>query len=359
MRKKAAAPRKQSETPAPELPKTAPQVLGPRRALVFISHDSRDADLAEAFANLLTDASGGMLASFRSSDRKGTAGLDFGSEWYSAIMEKLATATDVVALLTESSMNRPWILYEAGVAAGKLDTDVLGVLIGVPEGQANMGPFAQFHNCADDEDSLTKLVLQLIRRNPEANPRDEAVRRCVAEFRKQMPGILSKKSTSSEGEGLQTSAEPPVAKLFEEIKIILGELPDRIRGRRRMHPMMFEEMMDISRVMDEPGRGALGWLMFISAFRDQCPWLYEVGMEVYRALREGDPEAALVAARRMREMAELATHGPWMEEWMGDREMLMVIRHMPEIIERMLGPQERRLMPPRARRPRAEKASEQ
>jgi hypothetical protein len=44
------------------------------KPLVFVSHDSRDADLAEAFGTLLTDASGGMLKSFRSFDRKGTAG---------------------------------------------------------------------------------------------------------------------------------------------------------------------------------------------------------------------------------------------------------------------------------------------
>jgi hypothetical protein len=333
--------------------------LGSRKALVFISHDSRDAELAEAFANLLTDASGGMLGSFRSSDRKGTAGLDFGSEWYGAIMEKLDNATDVVALLTESSMNRPWILYEAGVAKGKLDTDVLGVLVGVPERQANIGPFAQFHNSGDDEDSLTKLVLQLIRRNPEANPREEAVRRDVAEFRKQMPEILSRKSPSPESETAEGSEGTSVTKLFEEIKVILGELPERVRGRRRMHPMMVEEMVHMSRMMDEHGDGALGWLMFISVFRDQCPWLYEVGMEVYRALREGDREAALAATRRMSNMADLARHGPWAEEWMGDREMVMVIRHMPEIIDRLFGLQERRPMPPRARRPRAEKDGEQ
>ena len=86
--------------------------------LVFISHDSRDADLAEAFGNLLTDASGGILKSFRSSDRKGTAGIEYGQEWYSAIMQKLDDATDVVALLTSRSINRPWILYETGVAKG-------------------------------------------------------------------------------------------------------------------------------------------------------------------------------------------------------------------------------------------------
>ncbi len=64
-----------------------------QKPLVFISHDSRDADLAETFDNLLTDASGGMLKSFRSSDRKGTAGIEFGAEWYKAIMEKLDSAT--------------------------------------------------------------------------------------------------------------------------------------------------------------------------------------------------------------------------------------------------------------------------
>src|SRR5215470_17363653 len=109
--------------PAPEPKRTITE-----NPLVFISHDSRDSDLAEAFSNLLTDASGGILKSFRSSDRKGTAGIEYGQEWYRAIMQKLDDATDVVALLTSNSINRPWILYEAGVAKGKLSANdrVLG-----------------------------------------------------------------------------------------------------------------------------------------------------------------------------------------------------------------------------------------
>lgn len=75
------------------------------RTLVFISHDSRDADLAESFANLLSDVSGGTLKSFRSSDKKGTSGIEFGTEWYSAIMSQLGDATDVVALLTQHSVD--------------------------------------------------------------------------------------------------------------------------------------------------------------------------------------------------------------------------------------------------------------
>src|ERR1019366_8281800 len=116
----------------------------PARPLIFISHDHRDAQLAEAFGNLLGDASGGFLKSFRSSDRKGGSGIEFGREWYGEIMDKIHDATDVVALLTQHSIDRPWILYEAGVAKGKLDKQVLGLVIGVPFETATRGPFAQF-----------------------------------------------------------------------------------------------------------------------------------------------------------------------------------------------------------------------
>src|ERR1700728_1250267 len=78
-----------------------PIVASPK-ALVFISHDPRDADLAEAFADLVADVSVGTVKSFRSSDNKGTSGIEFGENWYAAILAKLGEATDVVALLTSN-----------------------------------------------------------------------------------------------------------------------------------------------------------------------------------------------------------------------------------------------------------------
>ena len=60
-------------------------------ALVFISHDSRDAEIAEAFSRLISSVSGGILKSFRSSDKKGNQGIEYGIEWYPEIMKKLET----------------------------------------------------------------------------------------------------------------------------------------------------------------------------------------------------------------------------------------------------------------------------
>jgi hypothetical protein len=135
----------------------------PAGPLIFISHDTRDAELAEAFGKLLKSVSAGMIKTFRSSDKKGTDGIDFGDEWYKRLMAKLQSTSDVVCLFTERSLERPWILFEAGVAKGKLNTLAVGVACGVPLSRVSAGPFYQFQNMDDSEADVTKLVHQLAR----------------------------------------------------------------------------------------------------------------------------------------------------------------------------------------------------
>jgi hypothetical protein len=155
-----------------------------KKPLIFVSHDTRDAEIAEAFSRLLSSVSAGVLKSFRSSDKKGTQGIEYGVEWFPEIMSKLDAASDVVCLLTPHSINRPWILYEAGVARGKLGTPVHGVALGIPLSEASTGPFAQFQNCDETDDSLTSLVVQLVSRIPNAEPDREVVLSQVQTFKK-------------------------------------------------------------------------------------------------------------------------------------------------------------------------------
>ncbi len=169
--------------------------IGP---LVFISHDSRDGDLAEALSKLLSSVSAGMLKTFRSSDHKGVQGIDYGVEWYPELMRKLDAASDVVCLLTARSLGRPWILYEAGVAKGKLDIPVHGLALGVPLARVSTGPFAQFHNCDDNADSLAKLVEQLVRRLPHADPDHDTVMGQVDLFKTKVEVILAEQEAAGE-----------------------------------------------------------------------------------------------------------------------------------------------------------------
>src|SRR5690606_4264108 len=192
--------------------------------LVFVSHDTRDAELAEEFSSLLKSASAGALKSFRSSDKKGTQGIEYGLEWYPAIMNKIDEASEVVCLLTQQSVDRPWILYEAGVAKGKLGKVVIGVALGITSNVAFTGPFAQFQNNDGSIESITKLVLDLVRKVPGLDPDQQLVGQLVEGFHKKATEIVNKSNKQPKPPKEETN-EAIVAKLFEEVKIMFQSLP--------------------------------------------------------------------------------------------------------------------------------------
>src|SRR5580704_5285759 len=120
--------------------------------LIFISHDSRDRQLAQAFATLIRSVTSGKLKCFRSSDDSGTEGIEFGKGWFRSLEQQLDDATDVVCLLTERSVERPWILFEAGAARGR---NLHGVVFGAHD--ISSSPFNCIQLCEAGEASVKML----------------------------------------------------------------------------------------------------------------------------------------------------------------------------------------------------------
>eukprot|EP01118_Nematostelium_gracile_P013448 TRINITY_DN506_c2_g1_i2.p1 TRINITY_DN506_c2_g1~~TRINITY_DN506_c2_g1_i2.p1 ORF type:complete len:347 (-),score=-3.53 TRINITY_DN506_c2_g1_i2:28-1068(-) len=312
--------------------------------LVFISHDTRDAELAEAFSQLLSNSSMGILESFRSSDKRGTQGIEYGTLWYEEILKKLNEASDVVCLLTNHSIDRPWILYEAGIAIGKSNTPLIGIALGIPLNKANNGPFAQFQNCADDIDSLTKLICSLVKKIPNAKPIEEVVKGQVQQFINKIRPILEGQPLSGEDDSKITQPaveDTQVAKLFEEIKIMFQDLPSRIdknssndigRRSRRFQPQMIEEMVHFTK---DP---SVGFLMILSFFRNDLPWLYELGIELSRNLKANktlkDKEALVHDFERI---LDISIHNPYFEETlMRNKDEYRLYREMPHLLLKAL-----------------------
>nr|WP_321484686.1 toll/interleukin-1 receptor domain-containing protein [uncultured Draconibacterium sp.] len=309
------------------------------KPLVFISHDTRDAELAEAFSNLLKSVSAGVLKSFRTSDKKGTQGIEYGVEWYPEIIKNIQDASDVVCLLTQHSINRPWILFEAGMAKGKLDTSILGVALGIPLKSASTGPFAQFQNCGDDVNSLTKLVFQLVDRIPNSEPDEETIKFQVGKFKEKIKEILAKKTESLPAQvDDDGSKENSSAKLFEEIKVMFQDLPSRIENniridyreqKRRFHPMMIDDLCHMTK------NPTVGITMALILFRNtSMPWVYDLGIELMKTLKsrktKADKEKAIF---EFREMIEMSTHHPLMIDMhMGSKEEHMFFREMPRVL---------------------------
>ena len=312
--------------------------------LVFISHDTRDAELAEAFSGLLKNVSAGVLKSFRTSDKKGTQGIEYGIEWYPEIIKNIQGASDVVCLLTERSVNRPWILFEAGMAKGKLDTPILGVALGIQLKDASTGPFAQFQNCSDDEDSLTKLVIQLVGRIPNSEPGNETIKFQVGKFKQRIAEILKKigdsepKTSESKADVSVNEIENSSAKLFEEIKIMFQDLPSRIdrnsrtEGKRRkhkFHPMMFDELVHMS------PNPAIGIKIALSMYKDKMPWIYDEGIALINKMSSKPHVANEKLFMEFEELLMMSVRNPFIEEMMmdGDDDFIL-FRELPRIILR-------------------------
>jgi len=318
--------------------------------LVFISHDSRDADLAEAFSKLLKSVSAGMLKSFRSSDRKGTEGIEFGDEWYTALMSRLSQASDVVCLFTERSLDRPWILYEAGVAKGKLNTPVHGIALGVSLSRVSAGPFYQFQNSDDSEDSLAKLVLQLCRRITNCEPDTGVISSQVQVFKTRVAEVLKGMGAPKKVQTQETVNEGSVAKVLEEMKLMVRDLPlrfeqrladgnERPRGRkfqiRRFHPGLIDQMAH--RVAKRRG-DPIAILIVSSLFRDDFPWLYELGLDAFHAAKGANRERARDALEAFSRAVEVTVRGPLMEEMgVGSKDLDILMHDFPMMVEHFVG----------------------
>ena len=225
-----------------------------------------------------------------------------------------------------------------------IETPVHGIAIGVPLSRVSNGPFYQFQNSDDSEDSLSKLVLQLCRRISGLEPDTDVVKTQVQVFKATVEEVLKKLQQPKKENDISHVDEAAVAKVLEEMKVIVRELPmrierhiidgpDRYRSKkmRRFHPMMIDEM---AHMVSNRSESPIGLLIIASVFRDDFPWLYEIGVEAYRVAKSGDNRETKEAIRAFRDAAKFTMHGPFMKE-LGffSKDARMQLEELPMIID--------------------------
>jgi len=254
-----------------------------------------------------------------------------------------------VALLTPRSLERPWILFECGIARGKLDErgrqekKIKGLALGLSLTKI-AGPFAQFQNCPFEIDAITKLVMELVAQIPNADPNRDAIEIQTKQFFERAKELIAGSEEATDDD------KPPVddasvAKLFEEVKVMFQDLPSRLEDRissairpfgrrrgRRFHPMMLEEIMHMDgREDNDP----IGILLGASIVREEMPWFYEIAREIYNNLKSGEIESAHRELHRLRRMSEMVIHGPFMED-VGDKETHMLMMEFPRMFDHLV-----------------------
>jgi tetratricopeptide (TPR) repeat protein len=165
---------------------------------VFISLTAQDTPIAEALAEALQELFGETLQSHFSTSKQLGSGIGAGEIWFRWITERIEHCAAVLVLVTPASVNKPWILWEAGAVAGATFATsgqqlslsrVMPLIYQVPNEmvpsplQASQVQFTQGDQPASFGFLLDQLLAQLLAHLPHSR---------VAEFGRKRDGVIKR-----------------------------------------------------------------------------------------------------------------------------------------------------------------------
>jgi hypothetical protein len=262
------------------------------------------------------------------------ADIEAGERWAEVVAKKLSDSNFGIICVTRENVASSWILFEAGALAKTMQgSRVIPLLLDL-EFTDITGPLAQFQAKKVVKEGVNEVMHSI---NQAANfvvPEPRAKQLFDALWPE-----LEKKVEAIPAEAPATKHPRPQHEVLEELVASVRSLDSRMREggddglfRNRHRNTKFRHMM-VDDLMHMIGREGDYWarlLILASMFRDDAPWLYELGMEAYRAAKAGLPEEAHKAIQTFRRAAEITMHGPFMFEQMGvhPREIDMLMREL-------------------------------
>src|SRR4030095_5966916 len=90
----------------------------PKMERLFISHSHGDHELAAAFKRLVEGCFPGHIEVKASSAAPSEGGIPLGSEWLNWVHEQVVASKFTAVILTPNSVNKPWLMWEAGAVSG-------------------------------------------------------------------------------------------------------------------------------------------------------------------------------------------------------------------------------------------------
>jgi Mn-dependent DtxR family transcriptional regulator len=265
------------------------------------------------------------------------ADLAPGERWGPALAKELETSNFGVVCITRENLTSPWILFEAGSLAKSLDgSRVIPLLLDVEFSEIT-GPLAQFQAKKAEREGVLEIVqsVNALAKQPVADARVKELfdalwpklEKQIAEIPKGTSPAKPSRSQHEILEELVTSVRGLDARLREQEEGFGREARSPRRWRRRFHPFMIDEIAHtIAGGSDDP----VSILVLASMFRDDMPWLYELGMEAYRVAKKGSHAATREALQRFDHAFHMMERGPFLKDSDIDREMFHMLEHQLE-----------------------------
>jgi len=299
--------------------------------------------------------------------------IDKGARWSTDIAKELSDSTFGILCVTRENINAPWLTFEAGALSKTMDKSFVSpFLFDIKRSEVD-GPILQFQSTIFEKEDLKKLVATLNKACDKDGLSAERLGKAFDVWYQTLETELNKlrgaEPEAHDVDGGQDLQTPKAQEILEEIlelsrinqKLIrnpdgslgsnleeiahmvraLLERMDRpddsgsLRRMRKFHPMMLDELMQMSLA---EGNGLVGAQMALGLVRSQMPWVYDVGIETINILRSPRGiEEKHEAVSQFRRVMEFSFEHPMMREFIGgSKEMHFMYRRVPEMLMGML-----------------------
>lgn len=271
------------------------------------------------------------------------ADIEAGERWAQSVAKELAASNFGIICVTSENINSPWVLFEAGALTKSLETSRVIPLLLDLEFSDITGPLAQFQAKKLSRSGIGEVIQSIQKAAEQPIPETRAKQLFEAlwsEFEKKLGAIPDHAPTERHMRPQHEILEELVASVrsldsrIREVEDLRGSMRKRTKRMRRLDPFMFKEFPHmVGERPDDP----IMILVLASYFRDELPWLYELGADAYRAIRSRHSDAP-AALNRFRRAAKSMMRGPWIEELDMDPMIIDVTLHELERYCARLGP---------------------
>lgn len=262
--------------------------------------------------------------------------IDAGERWGIKIAKELEVTNFGIICVTKENANSPWILFEAGALAKSMeDGRVIPLLLDIDFKEIS-GPLAQFQAKKSEKSGIEDVITAINKAAP--NPVPEA--RLKQLFDSLWPGMESQIASIPKKSSSNKTARSENDILEELVSSVRG-LEVRLRDGDEQHPAAHkkrknrinpEMVMDMMHRIGEGPNDPIQLLAISSLLREDAPWIYELGMESYRAVKSGDKIAAKKAHSKFLHAMDIFIHSPLAEEF-SDKRMFYFLREMLPVLD--------------------------
>lgn len=251
-----------------------------------------------------------------------TSDIQSGDRWGNEIAKVLQETKFGILCVTSDNLSAPWLLFEAGALAKSIDDSrVIPLLLDLEKSDL-AGPLTQFQAEKADKEGVKRLAESLNKAS--AAPITGEMLNTL--FEALWPQLEAKIAAIPATSGQQKKPRPQ-AEVLEELVTGVRTVEMRMRDifegdagprRRRSGKVPAGMLMELRQRLTHGLNDPLNLLISGSAVKDDFPWIYELALEAYRAVKEGDLERAAPSILQFKEALHTLMRGPYLDYLVGD-----------------------------------------